>query len=153
MLLRSKSKTNHQINVVLGLWNPHAHFSHCFRAKTVVIVITIVALITQSYIFKTAGIIEANGYEECEMLPIYHSFMKVVNCIDTVATLIVPLVLIVVMNTMIARNLFLFRKRLQSGSLDECLYDDTEHTELQRTQTAVSSLQISFHDILLLGRI
>lgn len=98
------------------------------------------ALITQSYIFKTAGIIEQNGYEECEMLPVYHSFMNVVNCIDTIATLIVPLVLIVVMNTMIARNLFLFRKRLQSGSLDECLYDDAEHTELQRTQITVSLL-------------
>lgn len=109
-----------------------------FRAKTIVIVITVVALITQSYVFKTAGIIEQNGYEECEMLPVYHSFMNVVNCIDTFATLIVPLVLIVVMNTMIARNLFLFRKRLQSGSLDECLYDDAEHTELQRTHTAVS---------------
>lgn len=114
-------------------------FPFDFRAKTIVIVITIVALLTQSYIFKTAGIIEQNGYQECEMLPIYHNFMNVVNCIDTVATLIVPLVLIVVMNTMIARNLFLFRKRLQSGSVDECLYDDGEqHTELQRTQTAVS---------------
>lgn len=104
------------------------------RAKIVVVSLTVTALLVHTYIFRVAGILDVG---ECEMKQEYYDFMRVVNVIDTFATLIVPYVLIVVMNTMIARNLFLFKKRLQSGSMDECLYDDTEQTELQRTHTQV----------------
>lgn len=117
------------------------------RAKIVVRSLTAVIMTSHTYIFRVAGIIEVeDGSRECEMKPQYHSFMNVVNFIDTFVTLIVPFALIVVMNTMIARNLFLFRKRLQNGSLDECLYNDKEHTELQRTHTQVKKcfIVISF---------
>lgn len=107
------------------------------RAKMIVLILTIIVMITQTYLFAVAGVINVDGVNECEMKPDYHDFMKVVNVIDTLATLILPFVLIVFMNTMIARNLFMFSKRLQSRSVDECLYDDSENTELQRTYTQV----------------
>ena len=73
------------------------------------------------------------------MRPIYFEFMKIVNFVDTVATLIVPFVLIVTMNMMIGRNLLLFRRRLQASSIDEYLDTETDKTELQHSNAQVNN--------------
>lgn len=105
------------------------------RAKCIVLLLTIVALVSQSYSFVTAGmVLSHNGSEVCEMLEEYHDTMRIINILDTVVTLIGPFILIVTMNTMIARNLFLFRRRFQHSSLDECLYTSSESNNTNNTQ-------------------
>lgn len=94
-------------------------------------------MVSQLYIFWIAGMIHHQDTSECEMIPEYHDIMKVINFLDTSVTLIGPVILIVTMNTMIARNLFLFRKRFQGGSLDESVCMAQEGTELNRTHTQV----------------
>ncbi|KAF2892326.1 hypothetical protein ILUMI_13847 [Ignelater luminosus] len=113
------------------------HICTVSRAKIIVSILCVIALASQSYIFWIAGIINYHGDPECEMIPDYHDFMKVINFIDTIVTLIGPVILIVTMNTMIARNLLLFRRRFQNGSLDECLCSGQDGMELQRSQTQV----------------
>jgi hypothetical protein len=116
------------------------HICTVSRAKTVVISLTVVAMVSQVYLFWIAGLINVSAErEECEMRPVYLEFMKVVNFVDTMATLIVPFVLIVTMNTMIARNLFLFSKRLQASSIDENLYTDTTELQHSNTQSGISN--------------
>lgn len=107
------------------------HMCTVSRAKFIVLALTAVAMVSQSYSFVTAGMVtSANGSQICEMLEEYHDTMRIINIIDTLVTLIGPFILIVVMNTMIARNLLLFRKRFQHGSLDECLYSGSEMNQI-----------------------
>ncbi|XP_071452873.1 trissin receptor [Hetaerina americana] len=55
----------------------------------------------------------APGDEVCDMLEQYHEAMRVINIVDSVLTLIAPLTLIVLMNTMITRNLLRFGRRFR----------------------------------------
>ncbi|GLV25372.1 hypothetical protein CBL_21183, partial [Carabus blaptoides fortunei] len=110
------------------------------RAKAIVLVLTAVAMASQTYSFVTAGMVRGvNGSEVCEMLEEYHDTMRIINVVDTIATLIGPVILIIVMNAMIARNLLLFRRRFQHGSLDECLYSTNNRSEINGTQTQTGS--------------
>jgi len=63
------------------------------------------------YSLFTAGITKGpESRDQCELIPDYYKFMHVVNLMDTVVTLIIPLVLIVLMNTLIAKNLIVFSR-------------------------------------------
>ena len=63
------------------------------------------------YSLFTAGITKGpRDQSVCELLPDYYRFMHIVNLMDTVVTLIIPLVLIVLMNTLIAKNLIVFSR-------------------------------------------
>ncbi|XP_044735784.1 thyrotropin-releasing hormone receptor, partial [Chrysoperla carnea] len=85
------------------------------RAKLIICVIVTIALISQSYTFITAGIVKRqDGTGECALIQEHFNTMQTISIIDTIVALIGPFILIVVMNTMIARNLFLFRKRFQN---------------------------------------
>lgn len=56
----------------------------------------------------------------CGLRPGYQNVMNIINIIDTLMTLICPVIVIVVMNTMIARNLFLFRQSfLRQGNFED----------------------------------
>lgn len=107
------------------------HICTVSRAKAVVVSLTIFALVSQSYLFWIAGMVPIKDRLECEMRPVYLEFMRVVNFIDTFTTLIIPLLLILIMNAMIARNLLLFRKRMQANCIDDYLHPDQDRTELQ----------------------
>ncbi|KAG8321093.1 G-protein coupled receptor activity protein [Homalodisca vitripennis] len=92
------------------------HMCTVARAKTIVMSLTLVALVSHAYSFVTAGI---NVQGVCDLREGYHETMRVINIIDSFLTLIVPLALIIVMNTMITRNLIRFSRRFkQQGS--EC---------------------------------
>lgn len=108
------------------------------RAKTIVFSLTGVAIVCYLYIFWIAGIVN----DECQLLPDYKNFAKVLNSVDTIITLVVPVVLIVGMNAMIARSLFRFRKKLQfEGVLDELF--TSEKTELySNSQVKISIEQV-----------
>ncbi|XP_018331819.1 thyrotropin-releasing hormone receptor isoform X2 [Agrilus planipennis] len=125
------------------------------RAKLILTVLSLVALLSQLYLFWTAGIVKQREalyyvYYGCDMRPEYKEFMKIVNFIDTITTLVVPLILIVTMNTMISRNLLVFKKRFRRDSSGEGLAIqriDTQSTSLGRpsSQCSVQTKQSSIH--------
>ena len=81
------------------------------RAKVIIGVLTIVTFLVHVYSLFAAGITEGeNGAFVCDLLPDYYKFMHVVNLVDTVVTLVIPLILILVMNSLIAKNLFVFSR-------------------------------------------
>lgn len=80
-----------------------------------------VALVTHSYSFVTAGI---NRQGVCDLRDGYHETMRVINIVDSFVTLIVPLALILVMNTMITRNLIHFSRRFKQQGTAEGDYNE-----------------------------
>ncbi|XP_065207229.1 uncharacterized protein LOC135836364 isoform X2 [Planococcus citri] len=79
------------------------------RAKCIVSILVSVSLITHSYTFFTAGVEGDN----CDLRETYHELMGVINIVDTLVTLIIPVGLIIIMNAMIAKNLFQFSKHFR----------------------------------------
>jgi hypothetical protein len=92
------------------------HMCTVARAKMIITFLTIFAFALHLYSFVTAGITSTYGVDTCDMLHEYHETMRVINIIDSIFTLIVPLILIVVMNTMITRNLIRFSRHFKSDS-------------------------------------
>ncbi|XP_012140548.2 uncharacterized protein LOC105662486 isoform X1 [Megachile rotundata] len=93
------------------------HICTIARAKTIVLVLVIVALTGHSYSFVTAGVVSTKeGEEYCELKDEYLEAMKIISIIDSFASLIAPLVMIIVMNTMIMRNLLMFSRRFKQTS-------------------------------------
>lgn len=87
------------------------------RAKTVVSVLTGIAVIFHTYSFFTVGMkLDDQGEEVCEMRDGYDKAMRVISIIDSILTLIVPLFLIIIMNTMIMKNLLKFGESLERSS-------------------------------------
>ncbi|KAL3266447.1 hypothetical protein HHI36_010619 [Cryptolaemus montrouzieri] len=72
---------------------------------------------------------QVGDYGECEMLPEYQEIMKTINFIDTVATLIIPIILIVVMNTMIARGLMAFKQKLLKKEFRHSKFHKSENLQ------------------------
>ncbi|KAK9870897.1 hypothetical protein WA026_009853 [Henosepilachna vigintioctopunctata] len=88
------------------------------RARIVISTLLFLALTTQIYVLWVAGVIKIDDDgDQCAMLPEYNEFMKIVNFVDTIFTLIIPLVLIVLMNTMIVRGLITFRRKMLEKEL------------------------------------
>lgn len=87
------------------------------------------------------GMIKANedsDYEICDIKKEYEEAMHIINIIDSIATLIVPLVLIVVMNIMIMRTLFIFNRRFKEDSNGNS--PRRERSDIDLNQIPVSSL-------------
>lgn len=110
------------------------------RAKTIVTCITLFALGVNCYTFFTAGIVEATkGVRECGMFEDYRETMHVINIIDSLVTLIIPLVCIVVMNVMITRNLIKFRRTFNNESgLSQSSCTITHRSDFNLNQLNVS---------------
>lgn len=87
------------------------------RAKIIISVLTLTTLTCHVYSLFTAGITDSgqDGKSTCDLLPAYYKFMHVVNLLDTVLTLVIPFILIVVMNTLIAKNLIVFSRTFNSN--------------------------------------
>lgn len=106
------------------------HMCTVERAKAIVLCLTIFALLVHCYSFVTAGILDTGEDKICDMRENYRETMRIINIIDSIVTLIIPLVLIIVMNMMITRNLLRFGKRLQqqqqnnNGSMNLANYSD-----------------------------
>lgn len=90
------------------------HICTVSRAKMIVTCLILTGLLSQSYVFWTAGIIRTpEDNDMCELKPEYRDVMKIINIFDTFLTLIGPTLLIIVMNIMIARNIYLFKRRIK----------------------------------------
>lgn len=111
------------------------HMCTVARAKAIVLYLVCISVLAHSYVFVTSGIIQMNdGSQVCEMLEGHHETMRIINIVDSLLTLIVPLVLIVVMNTMITVNLLKFSKKFKRPGGDaEKLSRDKSEINLQVT--------------------
>ncbi|XP_072399276.1 uncharacterized protein CNMaR [Diabrotica undecimpunctata] len=85
------------------------------RAKKIVSVLSLVAFLLYIFAFWITDVID----NECQLKPEYMNFIKVFNYIDTAMTLVLPVIMIVGMNIMIARSLFKLRKYMQTRMADE----------------------------------
>ena len=86
------------------------------RAALVMSLLTGVALVFYSFSIWTMGINRAGGMATCMSLVTHRHFLKAITSIDTIATVIVPVVLILAMNTAIAMKIYRYtngRKREQ----------------------------------------
>jgi len=110
------------------------------RAKAIVTGLAVVALLSHLYSFVTAGIVKrSDGSEICDMLEECNEIMRIINIIDSLVTLIIPLILIIVMNTMIGRNLLKFRKRFRQNQ-------ETTHREemsMERSDINLNQINVS----------
>ncbi|XP_050699410.1 thyrotropin-releasing hormone receptor-like [Eriocheir sinensis] len=89
------------------------------RAKNVILTLTGFSVTVHLYVFVTAGVIvhlDDGGVAitECNLRMDYRGLMNVINWIDTLLTLVIPFIMIVVMNTLIARQLIRFSKRYRN---------------------------------------
>ncbi|XP_008548250.1 pyrokinin-1 receptor [Microplitis demolitor] len=115
------------------------------RAKMIIFMLTVMALICHSYAFFTAGVTKSrDGVEDiCDLRPEYLELMRVINITDTIASLIVPLISIVVMNTMIMRNFFKFSRRFKPTSLpstsNQCPSRERSDVNLNQVPSGSSS--------------
>ena len=90
------------------------HMCTVSRAKAIVGCLVVIALLSHMYSFVTAGLVtQEDGTEVCDMLEEYRETMRIINIVDSLVTLIAPLILIIVMNTMITRNLLKFSRRFK----------------------------------------
>lgn len=113
------------------------HICTIARAKAIVLVLLILALASHSYSFVTAGVVlNKDGEEYCDLKIEYMETMKIISIIDSIASLIAPLVLIIVMNTMIMRNLLRFSRRFKQTSTAEC--PSRERSDINLNQIPVS---------------
>lgn len=118
------------------------HMCTVARAKMIIRVLTIFALASHSYSFVTAGVVQnQDGDEVCDLRIEYLETMRIISIIDSIVSLIVPLVLIIVMNTMIMRNLLKFGRRFnqEPGYTANCA--NREKADINLNQIPVSFLQ------------
>jgi len=90
------------------------------RAKIIIGVLTSLTLSLHIYSLFTAGIsstVEDPDYYSCGLLPYYYKAMHIVNLVDTVVTLVIPLILILVMNALIAKSLFVFSRTFRKPTV------------------------------------
>ncbi|XP_066146305.1 probable G-protein coupled receptor 139 isoform X1 [Euwallacea fornicatus] len=78
------------------------------RAKSIVCGIVVVALLSQIHYFWVAGLIFVHDDKkaDCAVRQDYVLWGNITNCLDTFFTLIIPVILIVFMNIIIARVVF-----------------------------------------------
>lgn len=119
------------------------HMCTVARAKTIILVLAILALASHSYSFVTAGVVKGqDGDEVCNLRIEYLETMRIISIIDSIASLIAPLVLIIVMNTMIMRNLLRFGRRFKQepGYTANC--PGREKSDINLNQIPVSAILV-----------
>lgn len=113
------------------------------RAKTIVLVLVVLALTSHLYSFWTAGIVKTpDGFEFCDLRPDYWEIMRIISIVDSIASLIVPLILIVVMNTMITRNLLRFSVRFRDSSGESAQGVSQDRSDINLNNIPVSILLV-----------
>ncbi|KAJ1529235.1 hypothetical protein ONE63_006037 [Megalurothrips usitatus] len=94
------------------------HMCTVARAKAIVACIVTFALVAHIYTLKTRGVVRGqDGYDTCDLLEQHRGMMRVINLVDAIVTMVVPTILIIVMNTMITRNLVLFGRRFKQAAV------------------------------------
>lgn len=117
------------------------HMCTVARAKAIVACLGVIALLSQLYSFVTAGLVkQVDGSDVCDMLEEYRETMRVINIVDCLVTLIAPLILIIVMNTMIGRNVFEFRQRIRRNQEAQ---PPAKGTSMDRSDINLNQIHVS----------
>ena len=87
----------------------------CKRALIVMICLTLFSLVFYSYSIVTTRIHYVQGTPLCMPAPEYHNFLRVITFIDTVITVILPCLAIVIMNTGIGIKIIRYTNSKKSG--------------------------------------
>jgi hypothetical protein len=92
------------------------HMCTVARAKAIICCLVVFALILHTYSFITAGLVKQyDGSEVCHMLEPHRDIMRIMNVVDSMVSLIIPLILITSMNAMIGRNFLKFRRHFKQN--------------------------------------
>lgn len=76
------------------------------KVKSFVKLLTVLAMTGHSYALVTSGVVEyQQGFEICDMKDEYREVLKVISIVDGVASLVIPLIMIIGMNFVIVKNL------------------------------------------------
>ncbi|XP_077529534.1 uncharacterized protein LOC144141978 [Haemaphysalis longicornis] len=94
------------------LWRMQQGCSACLRPRTVVMATALFSFCFSSpLLFFVRLYRETSNFSECILDPEYGTVLHYINILDTVLTLIVPLLLITTMNAMISRSVYLYYHR------------------------------------------
>lgn len=119
------------------------HMCTVRRAKTIVIVLVIFALVDHVYLLFTVGVVTRNCSEACDIKLGFESGMEIVNILDTIVSMVLPVILIVVMNTMIAVQLYKFSKTYNNPvSYDK---SDVERSGQDASRSSTSQSRKAMH--------
>ncbi|XP_064487636.1 uncharacterized protein LOC135399828 [Ornithodoros turicata] len=116
------------------------------RARITIVATSVASLLLNSYLLVLTDVVVLdNGKSECEPRPEFEHILHYTNIMDTVITLVVPFVLIVIMNFMIGRALYLFnsRRRLRRINSSQLMSNDVAKDEPCPHCTGGSSLSNS----------
>ncbi|KAA0203802.1 hypothetical protein HAZT_HAZT002206 [Hyalella azteca] len=113
------------------------------RAKTVILVIIAVAMTLYFYLLATAGIVTISGSSYCTLVGTYEAVGHVMNHVDTVLTMLVPLVIIVTLNVKIVRCVrYVEKLRCQMLTLDLASKAPPSQIRVTKTLLVISSVFI-----------
>ncbi|KAI5703593.1 hypothetical protein M8J75_013684 [Diaphorina citri] len=116
------------------------HICTVARAKTVILCLTGTSFVLHVYCFLTAGIVTKEEGVICDLREGYEEVMRYINILDTIVTLILPIVSIVVMNTMITRNLLIFGRRFRQEKMSLAIScSHLEHNHLHHSHSSSTS--------------
>lgn len=113
------------------VYHPLKKHSMCTkkRAFSVLIFLDISALILYCCSLFMTGLTIDRGLFSCTPLPKYHGAFKVISMIDTVVTMIVPSVSIIVLNCAIMAKIYLFSKQMNRSLSEKDLPRQSRYSE------------------------
>ena len=129
------------------VFHPLQRHVYCTRRRSFLVIssITASALLYYSFSLVTSKVTlnEKYGMSFCGVLPKYYQVVRILSSVDTVVTLIIPSVIIILFNTAIACKVRMFAKRYSmdseaSSSDIESDPDNTGHKESTRRRTVES---------------
>lgn len=114
------------------------------KAKGCVIIMTIFALVAYSFSVWTSGIVPYKNIQQCRPFAEYEKFLRIATSVDTVLTLILPSLIIVILNTAIASKLFIYLKGRgqNSGNRGRTELEKEESHQLTSRVTDISGVQL-----------
>uniref|UniRef100_A0A8D8UM52 Neuropeptides capa receptor n=1 Tax=Cacopsylla melanoneura TaxID=428564 RepID=A0A8D8UM52_9HEMI len=116
------------------------HICTVARAKTVILCLTAASFLLHVYCFLTAGLVTNEAGVICDLREGYEEVMRYINILDTIVTLILPIVSIVVMNTMITRNLLIFGRRFRQEKMSLAITcSHLDHNHLHHSHSSSTS--------------
>ena len=110
----------------------------CKRATVVVIGLFLLAMVMYSFGMFTSGVTVVLDYPTCGPTPKYYKFVSIVYHIDTVMTLILPFVIILVLNLRIGCKVMQFYRQRSQHEMYEDISDDRACSTTRTRQLRIS---------------
>ena len=118
------------------------------RSLMVVVSLSLFALLAYSFSLWTSGIVQSRGEAMCQPLPHFFGFVYVLSNIDTILTLLIPMLVIVVLNMKIVFTLYKFYHRRQSMTSDSDALVEWRRLSNASTQKVTLSTKVDHRFVL-----